>query len=188
MSYIDIERKYKRGPQVITRKDAAQIVAAVGLQPNWKCMDLGGGSGFLALFLANLVPNGSVTCYEIKKEHAAIIKENISRSGFKNIKLVNKPGEDFTGKNFDLVTMDMKGAEKVIGKACTSLKKGGYIAVYSPHIEQQISIVSAMEKAGFGNIRTEENIQREWTSVAGFTHPKPSQVVHTGFITIARKI
>ncbi|MFA4819405.1 MAG: methyltransferase domain-containing protein [Candidatus Aenigmatarchaeota archaeon] len=188
MSYIDTERKYKRGPQIITRKDAGAIVAETGLQPDWRCLDLGGGSGFLALFLANLVTNGSVTCYEIKKEHAAIIKENILRSGFKNIKLVNKPGEDFIGKNFDLVTMDMKGAERVIPKIYAALKKGGYVAAYSPHIEQQISIVSAMEKAGFSNIRIEENIQREWTSVAGFTHPKPSQVVHTGFITIGRKI
>ena len=47
------------------------------MQPNWKCLDLGGGSGFLSLFIANLVTDGSVTCYEIKKEHAHIIKENI---------------------------------------------------------------------------------------------------------------
>src|SRR3989344_2749151 len=187
MSYIDTERKDKRGPQIVTRKDSAAIVAAVGLQPDWKCLDLGGGSGFLALFIANLVPNGSVTCYEIKKEHAAIIKENILRSGFKNIKLVNKPGEDFTGKNFDLVTMDMKGAEKVIPKIYTALKQNGWLVVYSPHIEQQIACRKSMEKS-FKKIKTVENVQKEWTSVAGFTHPIPSQIVHTGFITIARKM
>ncbi|MEK6887450.1 MAG: methyltransferase domain-containing protein [Candidatus Aenigmatarchaeota archaeon] len=187
MSYVDTERKYKRGPQIITRKDAGAIIAETGLQPNWKCLDLGGGSGFLALFLANLVPSGSVTTYEIKKEHAAIIKENISRSGFKNIKLVNKPGEEFTGKNFDLVTMDMKGAEKVIPKIYAALKQSGWLAVYSPHIEQQIACRKFMEKF-FKKIKTVENVQKEWTSVHGFTHPIPSQIVHTGFITIARKI
>src|SRR3990167_8754384 len=100
MSYIDTERKYKRGPQIITRKDAGAIISETGLRPDWRCLDLGGGSGFLALFIANLVPNGSVICYEIRKEHAEIIKQNIKTAGFTNIKVVNKPAEDFTGKNF----------------------------------------------------------------------------------------
>lgn len=187
MGYLDIERKFGRGPQIIMRKDAAAIVGKVGLQPDWRCMDLGGGSGFLSLFLANLVPNGSVTTYEIKKEHADIIKENIKRSGLTNIKLINKPAEDFTGKDFDLVTADMRGIEKIIPKIFKSLKKGGFLAVYSPHIEQQIKAIEAMTKEGFNHMRTTETTEREWTSVHGFTHPRPSQLVHTGFITVGRK-
>ena len=187
MSYIDIEKKYKRGPQIIMRKDAGAIIARTGLQPDWKCLDLGGGSGFLALFLANLTSGGSVTTYEIKKEHAEIIKENITRSVLKNIKLVNKPAEKFTGGGFDLVTADMKGAEKIIPKAHKALKKGGFLAVYSPHIEQQITFRAAMEKSGFTGILTIENSQKEWSSVHGFTHPVPSQTVHTGFLTFGRK-
>lgn len=187
MSYIDIERKYKRGPQIVMRKDAGAIVARTGLQPNWRCLDLGGGSGFLALFLANLVPNGSVTTYEIKKEHADIIKKNMEASGLKNIKVVNKPAEKFTGSGFDLITMDVKGAEKIIPKVHKALRKGGFIAVYSPHIEQQISCRTAMEKSGFKYVVTIENSQKEWSSVHGFTHPIPSQTVHTGFLTFARK-
>jgi tRNA (adenine57-N1/adenine58-N1)-methyltransferase len=187
MSYLDIERKYRRGPQVITRKDAAVIVAETGLQPDWKCLDLGGGSGFLGLFIANLVPNGSITVYELRKEHAEIIKQNIVTSELKNIKVVNKPAEGFTGKNFDLVTVDMRGAEGVVEKAYGALKKGGFLAVYSPHIEQQIACRKEMEKV-FAYIRTMETTQREWkVDTRGFTHPVPSQVVHTGFITIARK-
>lgn len=187
MSYIDVEKKFRRGPQIITRKDAATIVAATGIQPNWRCLDLGGGSGFLALFLANLVPNGTVTCYEIKKENANLLKENIEKSGFENIKVINNTAEKFTGKDFDLITMDLKGAEKLISKAYKALKKGGFVAVYSPHIEQQIKVAEAMEKAKFKNIRIIENIQRQWTSVHGYTHPIPSQVVHTGFVAIGRK-
>lgn len=186
MSYIDTEKKFSRGPQIIMRKDAAAIVAAVGLQPNWRCLDLGGGSGFLALFLANLVPDGSVTCYEINKQHAEIIKHNIQKSGFKNIKVMNKPAEKFSGSGFDLITADFKGAEKLIKKCYLALKPGGFLAVYSPHIEQQIKCRKSMEKF-FKEIRTTENYQREWMSSHGFSHPVPSQVVHTGFITIARK-
>ena len=187
MSYIDTEKTYKRGPQIITRKDAGAIVARVGLQPNWRCLDLGGGSGFLALFLANLTPSGSVTTYEIKKEHAEIIKKNIGASGFRNVKLVNKPAEKFAGGGFDLITMDVKGAEKIIPRAYKALRSGGVIAVYSPHIEQQIACRATMEKAGFKSVITIENSQKEWSSVHGFTHPVPSQTVHTGFLTFGRK-
>lgn len=187
MDYIDLSRKFKRGPQIITRKDAAIIVAETGLRPDWKCLDLGGGSGFLSLFLANLVPNGSVTCYEIRAEHAAIIKENIKISGLKNVKLINKPAEEFVGRRFDLVTIDMRGAENVVEKAHAALREGGWISVYSPHIEQQMECKKILEKL-FKRIKTLETTQREWQiDTRGFSHPVPSQVVHTGYITIAKK-
>jgi tRNA A58 N-methylase Trm61 len=150
---------------------------------------LGGGSGFLSLFLANLLSKGKIITYEIKKENADIIKENISKSGLKNIKIMNKPAEDFTGKNFDLITIDMKGAEKMAAKCYSALKKNGWLCVYSPHIEQQMECRKSMEKAGFRKIKTIENIQREWkVDIHGFTHPVPSQVVHTGFLTFGRKV
>jgi tRNA (adenine57-N1/adenine58-N1)-methyltransferase catalytic subunit len=187
-SFHDIIRKFKRGPQIITRKDAASIAGETGLRANWNCLDLGGGSGFLSLFLANLLSNGKMTIYEIKKEHVDIIKENIEKSGLTNVKVINKPGEEFKGKNYDLITVDMRGAENVVEKCFGALKDGGFLCVYSPHIEQQIAARATMEKAGFKRIKTIENVQREWKiDTRGFSHPIPSQVVHTGYITFARK-
>jgi len=72
-------------------------------------------------------------------------------------------------------------------KAFNALKESGWICVYSPHIEQQIACRKAMEEAGFSRIKTIECNQREWSSLHGYTHPVPSQVVHTGFITVAQK-
>lgn len=187
-SYRDIEKKLKRGPQIITRKDAAIIVAETGLQEDWRCLDLGGGSGFLALFLARFLAKGSLTVYEIKKENADIIKENIRKSGLRNIKAINKAAEKFAGKNYDLITMDMKGAEKLAAKCFKSLKSKGWLAVYSPHINQQLAVKKTMEKAGFRNIYTLETIQRFWKiDTRGYAHPEHTQLVHTGFITFARK-
>ncbi len=187
-SYREMEKKLKRGPQVITRKDAAIILAETGLKENWKCLDLGGGSGFLSLFLARFVGKGSVTAYEIRKEHADIIRENIKRSGFKNVKIINKPADKFTGKDYDLITVDMKGAEKLMEKCHKALKSRGWLVVYSPHINQQLAVKKKMEKAGFRNIYTLETIQRFWkVDTRGYAHPEHTQLVHTGFITIARK-
>ena len=187
-SYRDLEKKMKRGPQIITRKDAAVIVAETGLKPDWKCLDLGGGSGFLSLFIARFLTSGSITIYEIKKEHAEIVKENIKRSGFQNAKIINKPADKFTGKGFDLITMDMKDAEKLMEKCFKALKSRGWLAVYSPHINQQLVAKKNMEKAGFRNIYTIETIQRIWKiDTRGFAHPEHMQLVHTGFVTFARK-
>ncbi len=186
-SFRDI--KLKRGPQVITRKDASIITGETGLKADWNCLDLGGGSGFLSLFIANLLTSGKITTYEISPENSGIIKENAKRLGFTNIKIVNKPAEKFTGRNFDLITVDMKGAEDVVAKCYKALKANGWLVIYSPHVEQQISCRKEMEKAGFAGIRMIENVQREWkVDVRGFTHPIHSQLVHTGFITFARKI
>lgn len=186
--YRDIEKKFRRGAQIVTRKDAAVIIAETGLQPDWKCLDLGGGSGFLALFLANLVPNGSVTCYEKNERFARIIEENIKKSEMKNIEVKNKPSEEFTEKEMDLITMDMKGAELLIEKCRDALKEKGWLAVYSPHIEQQISVKKSMEEAGLKNIKTLETSQREWKiGPREFSHPVYGKITHTGFVTFGRK-
>ena len=129
-----------------------------------------------------------MTTYEIRKEHAEIIKENIKRAGFGNVKLFNKPAEKFTGKNYDLITMDMKGVEKLMEKAHTALKSRGWLVIYSPHINQQLAAKKKMEQAGFKNIYTMETIQRLWKiDTRGFAHPEHTQLAHTGFMTFARK-
>jgi len=78
-------------------------------------------------------------------------------------------------------------AEKLVKKCYSALKSGGWLCVYSPHIEQQIAARNAMEKNGFIMVKTMETIQRNWSSLKGFTHPRPSGIVHTGFITFGRK-
>ena len=186
---IDLLKKCKRGPQVILPKDAASIVAVTGLRAGWKCLDAGGGSGFLALFLGNLVqPKGKVTTYEKRKEFFEIIKSNIITCGLKGtVTAKNKDASLFTEKSLDLITLDMKGVEKIVSKSHKALKPGGWLVVYSPHIEQQKASVAEMRKAGFRSIQTIENIQRSW-QVSDFTHPHPSGIMHTGFLSFGRKL
>lgn len=95
---------------------------------------------------------------------------------------------NFVEDGLDLITLDVKGAEKMVGKARKHLNPGGWLVVYSPHIEQQIYVRDEMEKEGFGYIKTIETIQREWKSLGGYTHPVPRGIMHTGFMTFGRKI
>ncbi|MFH1631024.1 MAG: methyltransferase domain-containing protein [Candidatus Aenigmatarchaeota archaeon] len=188
---IDLLGKCKRGPQIIMPKDAAQIVATTGATDGWRCLDAGGGSGFLSIFLANIVsPNGRITTYEKEKRNYEIIRYNIRYCSLdKIIKLKNADALRFTEKNLDLVTLDMKDVVKMVPKVFKVLNPGGWLVVYSPHIEQQKDVSKKMRSSGFVQMKTIENIQREWKfGEGGFTHPKPSGIMHTGFLTFGRKV
>ena len=187
---IDLLKKCRRMPQIVTTKDAAQIIAVTGVSNGWKCMDLGSGSGFLAIFLGNTVqPDGSVVTYEKKKEFAKNVARNIKFCELEKIvKSKNKDASRFSERNMDLITMDIPGAEKLVKKCRAALKVGGWLCSYSPHIEQQIRVREAMEKSGFVIIRTIETTQREWSSLDGFTHPRYGPIGFTGFMTFGRRI
>lgn len=186
-TFVDMLKKCKRGAQIVMPKDASQIIAITGISHGWRCLDAGSGSGFLAIFLASVVgKKGKVITYERKKEFYEIAKRNIEMLRLKNIKIKNEDVKNFRERNLDLITFDMKDAVSLIDKAVKHLNYGGWLVVYSPHIEQQIDVIKKMEENGMQTY-TIENIQRRWKSLHGYTHPEPSGIMHTGFMTFGRK-
>jgi tRNA (adenine57-N1/adenine58-N1)-methyltransferase len=184
-----LEKKIKRLPQIIMPKDLGLILAYTGIEQGSLVVDAGTGSGFLAIFLANYIKPGKVVTYEKSKRFAKIAKENIKTSGLsKFIKLKQKDiKKSISEKNPDLITLDMKGTEKIIKHAYKALKSGGWLVVYSPHIEQVISVCKEIKKKNFCDVKTIENIVREW-QVEKITRPKTLGLIHTGFLTFARKV
>jgi tRNA (adenine57-N1/adenine58-N1)-methyltransferase len=184
-----LERGIKRLPQIVMPKDAALILAFTGIGPGSQVVDAGCGSGSLALFLANHVRPGRVVTYEKDERFIPIAKENIRLSGLsKFIKLKQKDiTQGIDERDVDLITLDMRGAERVVGHAWQALRPGGWLVVYSPHIEQVITVRREIEKKGFCEVRTVENIVREWQVRAG-TRPKTVGLVHTGWLTFARRV
>jgi len=185
MNVLDLFKKCKRGPAIILPKDAGTIVANTGVAPGWKVVDAGSGSGYLSIFLGNL--GCKVFTYEIKEEFYKKAKKNIEKSGFK-IKIYNKDiTKGIKEKNVDLVTLDMQYPEKVIPLAFKALKKGGWIAVYSMHVEQMKKVVNELSKHDFSEPKIVQSVQFEWQTVKNFTRPKTWALGHTGFLTFARK-
>ncbi len=184
-----LEKKIKRLPQIIMPKDIALIISYTGIEPRSLVVDAGTGSGFLAMFLANYIKPGKVVTYENNKRFIKTTKNNIRISGLsKFIRLKQKDIlKGIDEKNVDLITLDMKNAEKVINHAWKALKTGGYLVVYSPHVEQVISVWKEIKKKGFSYVKTVENIVREW-QVEKITRPKTIGLMHTGFLTFARKV
>jgi len=184
---IDFLKKAKRGPQVILPKDLGLIISITGCSPSWKVVDAGTGSGFLTLFLGNL--GCKVYSYEKEERFYNIAKKNLKNSGLENVVLKNSDiTKGIKEKNVDLITLDMKNPEKVIKRAFKALKSGGWIAIYSMHIEEVKRVFKELKKYDFTNLRIIENLHREWQSIKHFTRPKTYMLAHTGFLTFARKM
>ena len=188
LNLLDILKKLRRVPQIIMPRDASLILAYTGISPNSLIVDAGAGSGFLAIFLAYYCDKGKVVTYEKRSDFAKVAKKNIKLSGLKNITLKEKDiQEGIDEKNVDLITLDMKGVEKLVKPSFDALKSGSWLAIYSPYIEQVILVREEIEKLNFEEIRTVENILREWR-VGIHTLPEVSGVMHTGWLTFARKV
>jgi tRNA (adenine57-N1/adenine58-N1)-methyltransferase len=182
-------RKARRGPAVVLPKDAAAIAAHTGAGRGWKVVDAGSGSGWLALFLANIGCN--VTSYEIRKDFHELAKQNVRDSGLK-VKLKNRDvTKGIAERDVDLVTLDMKNPEKAIVHAHRALRPGGWLAVFSMHTEEVAQVVKAAGKGGWTSPRTIELLERGWqVEIFGktFTRPRTHMLAHTGFLTFARKL
>jgi tRNA (adenine57-N1/adenine58-N1)-methyltransferase len=184
---IDLLKKAKRGPQIILPKDLGVIVSVTGCSPGWKVVDAGTGSGFLSMFLAVIGCN--IYTYEKKKEFYEIAKKNVKKFDLKNVTIKNKDiTKGIKERNADLVTLDMKAPEKVIKHAFKALKPGGWIAVYSMHIEEVKNVNEELLKHDFTNILILESLHRQWQSIKEFTRPRTYMLAHTGFLTFARKM
>lgn len=189
-SVADLLKKARRGPQVVLAKDAAQIIAVAGIGKYSIVVDAGSGSGFLAIFLANVAKK--VFTYESRKEFFEIAKQNIDFCGMKNIEIKNRDAsKGFAERDVDLVTLDMEEPQKAIGHAHKSLKPGGCLAVYSPTIEHASSACAQIKKYGFTEPRVLETAQREWriNDFEGKLRSRPrSGGIFTGFLVFARKV
>lgn len=184
---MDFLRKAKRGPQIIPPKDFGMIVAETGCGKDWKVVDAGTGSGFLAMMLANI--GCKVYTYEIDEDFYEVAKKNIRNSGLGNIFLKKADITKWIDeKNVDMVTLDMKNPESVIKNAYNSLKYRGWLVIYSLHVEQLQRVWKELKKYNFSRITILENLQREWQIEGNtFTRPMTHMLAHTGFLTFARK-
>lgn len=186
---VDFYEKMPRAGSFILKKDMGLILAYTGVSNGDIVVDAGTGSAALAIFLANIVkPGGKVYTYEKREEFAEIARKNIKMAGLSDyIELRIKDIAEGVDEEADVITLDLHEPWKVVPAARKALKLGGYIAIYTPYIEQAKKVVKSLRGEGFKDIKTIETIEREIEFKKQGTRPKTSMVGHTGYLTFARK-
>jgi tRNA (adenine57-N1/adenine58-N1)-methyltransferase len=185
--YIDLmERKCS----IILPKDIGIIIANTGIGCGDRVVDAGTGAGATALHFGNVVgEEGAVYSYEIREDFTEIAKRNVENFGLQNVEVKNKDiVEGIDEDDLDLVFLDLPKPYDVVEHAKESLKKGGYIATYTPYIEQVQILHRVLKKLDFSNMNTLECIVREIEVKSKGTRPRTRAAAHTGYLTFARNL
>lgn len=183
----DLFRHMKRTGAPVMPKDVGVIIAYTGLCPSDVVLDAGTGSGVLAAYLGTIAAK-VITC-ETNEQFAVSARKNMERAGLHNVEVrhadILQEIERLEGP-FDVITLDLQDAAKTVPGAVRLLRRGGFLAVYSPFFEQASEVRTAVETAGFQDIMTIIITEQEIEYSKRGTRPS-TRVGHTGFITIARK-
>lgn len=188
--FVDKIKRIKRGPQIVTLKDAGVLSSYLGIAPGSKVIEAGSGSGALTCYLANLVrEHGKVYSYEIRKDFFELTQKNTEALDLeKYVELKNSDVKNAKEKNVDAVILDLPEPWKVLSPLKKALKVGGRLACYLPTANQVILLLKALEKAKFSDIKVIEIISREWQAKTEAFRPVSEGIGHTAFLIFSRKI
>jgi tRNA (adenine57-N1/adenine58-N1)-methyltransferase len=172
----------KRSGAPMLPKDIGLVIAYTGMNHNDDVLDAGTGSGIAAIFFGGVAK--TVRTYEVRPEFSTLAMKNITESKLTNVEAV---AADFLAAegSYDVVHLDLQIQPEHVRHAFTLLRSGGYLACYTPFIEQ-MSIVVDEATPLFREVHTHELIEREMTRSKRGTRPSTS-VSHSGYVTIARK-
>ena len=185
--YIEL---MERKSNIILPKDIGIITAKTGLGSEFKVLDAGTGAGATALHFGNIVgKDGEVYSYEIREDFAEIAERNIKGFELDNVLIKCKDvTEGIDENNLDLVFLDLPKPWDVGEHAKEALKVGGYIATYTPFIEQIQILQRVLKKIGFSEVESFECMFRGIEVTNKGTRPKTRMAGHTGYITFGRKL
>ncbi|MFC7068953.1 methyltransferase domain-containing protein [Halobaculum lipolyticum] len=188
----DLFNHFERTGAPMMPRDIGLVIGHTGAQSGDRVLDAGTGTGVLSGYLGRI--GADVTTYEVDDEFAENARENMAMGGVSD--RVDVRTGDLTehlddlaaGERFDLITLDTADAAEVVARAPDLLVPGGYVAVYTPFVEDAADTERAAREAGLGDVRTLETIQRELTVDDRGTRPSTAGVGHTGYLLFARLV
>jgi tRNA (adenine57-N1/adenine58-N1)-methyltransferase len=190
---VDYVMSMPRGAQLIYPKDAAQIVHEGDIFPGARVLEAGAGSGALTCSLLRAVgPDGRVTSYEIRDDHAEHAARNVTTFGGErpaNWELVVADVADYAGPEVDRVVLDMLAPWEVLDTIAGALRPGGVLIVYVATVPQLSRTVEALrEQQCWTEPRAWETILRGWNVVGLAVRPQHTMRGHTAFLVSARRL
>jgi tRNA (adenine57-N1/adenine58-N1)-methyltransferase catalytic subunit len=191
-SLSDLLSTIRRGAQIVTPKDAAQLLYLAGVGPGGHVAEAGSGSGALTITLAHAVGSeGHVTSFDRRADFLAAARANVEQAGlshrvtFRERDVVEQ-GLDLAG--IDSVVLDLPEPWTVLGSVRSALNTGGFVATYTPTYNQLERTVRDLRAQGFGSVRAVEIIERGLHVGDGGTRPEFEMLGHTGFLAAGRKV
>jgi tRNA (adenine57-N1/adenine58-N1)-methyltransferase catalytic subunit len=191
-SLADLLASVRRGAQIVTSKDAAQIVSLASVGPGGQVAEAGSGSGALTIALAYAVgPHGHITSYDRRSDFLETARSNVERAGLADriafrVRDVVSDGIDVG--DLSSVVLDLPEPWEVLASARTALRAGGYVATYTPTYNQLERTVRALRTLHFDEVRSVEVLERGLHVGEGGTRPEFEMLGHTGFLAAGRKV
>jgi tRNA (adenine57-N1/adenine58-N1)-methyltransferase catalytic subunit len=187
-SFMDSYKGIKKLAQTIPLKDLGFILAETGINKDSIIVDTGSGSGGSACFLAAYVKE--VHTFDINELHLEQVRKNVEYFNLKNV-IVKKADayEKIPLKDVDMILLDLPEPWKAIIPADKALKIGGLIVTYCPQITQAQAFVNELMKLpNYIQVKSVEVVERDWKIEGQIVRPRSLSNIHSGFITIVRKI
>lgn len=183
-----------RGAQVIYPKDAAQIIMWGDVFPGARVLEAGAGSGALTCSLLRAVgPDGTVTSYEVRDDHAEHAVRNVERFfGERPANWTLQVADLAThpaGRAVDRVVLDMVAPWEVLPAVSAALIPGGVLVGYVATTTQLSRVTEALREAGgFTEPQAWETLLRPWHVVGLAVRPEHRMVAHTAFLVTTRRL
>ena len=206
----DCFHHFERTGAPMVPRDVGLIIGETGIGVGDRVLDAGTGTGVLAAAMARA--GASVVTFERDPEFATIARENMVLAGVDDPVevrtgnlvdavddlLEGTPGGDsietpeeevhHDGRSgrFDVITLDTADAPAIVERTPELLVDGGFLAVYSPFVEDAREVVLAAVEAKLSDVYSRETIQREMDFDERGSRPTTAPVGHTGYLTVAR--
>lgn len=182
----------RRGAQIVTAKDAAQLLVMASVGPGGHVAEAGAGSGALTIALAHAVgPSGHVTTFDRRAEFLDAARSNVRRAGYTDrVTFVERDvaAEGLRGSDYASVVLDLPEPWAVVASAREALRWGGYVATYTPTYNQLEQTVRTLRRLGFDEVRAVEILERGLHVAETGTRPEFEMLGHTGFLAAGRKV
>jgi tRNA (adenine57-N1/adenine58-N1)-methyltransferase catalytic subunit len=191
-SLADLFSTLRRGAQIVTPKDAVQLLYLAGVAPGTRVAEAGSGSGALTIALAHAVgAGGHVTSFDRRRDFLDAARENVARAGL--AERVTFRERDVAREGIDLtevasIVLDLPEPWAVLESARAALAPGGYVATYTPTYNQLERTVQALRTLGFDEVRAVELLERGLHVGDGGTRPAFDMLGHTGFLASGRRV
>lgn len=191
-SLADLLRQLRRRAQIVTPKDAQQLLYLAQVAPGSRVAEAGAGSGALTIVLAHAVgASGAVVSYDRRADFLEVARRNVEQAGF--IDRVRFVGRDVTAEGFDEtgldgIVLDLPEPWNALEAARAALAVGGAVATYTPTYNQLERTVRTLRSLGFEEVRSLELLERSLHVGEGGTRPEFDMLGHTAFLTGARRV